>query len=276
MPPETLLHDKPSNTSQLADEAYADLVARFPNENLTRLRGFLDNIAGRTTPVFHKDQSTELGTFHFPDLPYAPFIDPGLFFETPELEASFETVRAEASRFLDGSARLQQFGEAWHAKSHNEVIAESEWPKWKRLPFYNGYERRDENCALCPNTAAIIDRLVPQYGDFDHASFLVHDGKMTLMPHIDIFNLYVSLWLPIFVPEDCGIEVGGQRGTMTEGKCLAFDNSYIHTTWNNSDSPRIILSVCRLTPHLTDVETAAFKHIKNTYGHRLDAAAKGA
>lgn len=273
MPSETVLQKERSSLAQLTDEAFADVLSKFPHDDLTRVRGFLDNLSGRSKPVFHKHQSTELGSCHFPGLPDAPYPDPSLFFEVPELESAFDAIREEARQLVDGRVQMIQFGEKWKHREHNEVITESEWPKWKRLPFYNGYTRRDENCANFPVTSGIIDRLVPQYDDFDHSTFLIHDGKMRLEPHIDIFNLYVSLWLPIFVPADCGLEVAGQRRTLTEGKCIAFDNSYLHSTWNNSDQPRVVFSICRITPLITHAEAAAYKYIKNTYGPRFNARA---
>lgn len=244
--------------SELVDQAYDALVSRFPEHELTRVRGFLDHISGRVRPSFHRFQSTQVPPLHFPGLPPAPFLDRSLFEEASELERAFEAIRQESAPLLAGTDRLVQY----------ERGDKPEWPRWKKLVFYDSgpHARVDDNCRTFPVTSGVIDRVVGRYEDFLSAGFLVHDGQVAIKPHVDWFNVYISLWLPIYVPEGCGVEAGGERQELVEGECIAFDNTYRHSTWNNSDSPRIVVAVYRLTPHLTKTETTAFIYLKKQHG----------
>jgi hypothetical protein len=165
------------------------------------------------------------------------------------------------SLLLTGAVQAQSY----------ESKAQPERPKWKKLVFYAGgpEARQDDSCRAFPVTSALVDRIVGGYEDFLSAGFLIHDGRMAIEPHVDWFNLYVSLWLPIVVPDDCGLEVGTERRLLEAGRCIAFDNSYFHSSWNSSQEPRIVLAFYRLTPRLTPVEARAFVYLKNTYGQRL-------
>lgn len=247
--------------SGLADRAFDDLASRLPARELTRVRGFLDNVCGRTSPSFHAHQSTQVPPLHFPGLPPAPFLHRSLFDEVNELEAAFPAIRQECAALLDGTRRLVQY----------ERTDTPEWPRWKKLVFYDGgpHARVEDNGRAFPVTSAVIDRVVARYEDFLSAGFLVHDGQVAIKPHVDWFNLYVSLWLPIYVPPGCGVEAGGERRLLVEGECIAFDNSYRHASWNDSDLPRIVVAIYRITPHLTKTETTAFVHLKKSYGQFL-------
>lgn len=250
-----------SDLAALADRAFADLASTYPARELTRVRGFFDHICGRTPLSFHPGQSSQVPPLHIPGLPAGPFLDRSLFPEAGTLEAAFDTIRRECRAFIDGTRSAVQY----------ERTDKPMWPRWKKWVFYDGgpEKRNEDNCRAFPLTSGVIDRLVAAYPDFLSAGFLVHDGQVAIKPHVDWYNLYVSLWLPIYVPPGCGLEVGGERRVPIEGECLAFDNSYRHTSWNHSESPRIVLAIYRLTPHLTPIEIAAFIHIKRTFGHLL-------
>lgn len=276
MPPQNELQEQSADLAELADGAFAALVARCPAADLTRVRGFLDIIAGRSRPAFHADQSTQVPPLHFPGLPAEPFLSTDLFPEVRELTSAYEVIRKETARLLDGTLQPEHFGEKWRPRRHNEAAAERDWQKWKRFMFYEGgaQGRRDENCRACPETSRLVDRIVGGYDDFMSAGILIQEGRMTLKPHVDNFNLYVSLFLPIVVPGACGVGAAAERRPLEAGMCVAFDNSFLHYSWNDSDQPRAVLALYRLTPHITPAESAAWAYLKHTYGHLLVQAAR--
>lgn len=255
--------------NELADTALADLAAQFPGGDLTRVRGFLDNIAGRTTPVFHPYQQSESPPLHFPGLPDEPFLSTDLFPEARELTDAFEMINEETSRLIDGTLQARPFTSKYWPRERNEAADEPTWRKWKRFMFYDGgaSARYDDNCRACPATSQLIDRIVSGYDDFLTAGILIQEGRMTLKPHVDNFNLFVSLFLPLTIPGPCGVGAAAERRPLEAGKCVAFDNSYLHYSWNDSDSPRTVLALYRLTPRLTPIEAAAWVHLKKTYGY---------
>ena len=47
--------------------------------------------------------------------------------------------------------------------------------------------------------------------------------------------------LGLIVPNGCGIQVGDETRHWEEGKCLVFDDTTLHSAWNDSNRARIIL-----------------------------------
>jgi aspartate beta-hydroxylase len=244
---------------RLADQVVADLEARFPVQELTRVRRFVQTLTGQAQPSFHLHQSTNIPPVHFPDLPCEPFFDTNVFEEAQELEEAFDLIRRESNQLLIRSVSPKQYESRGGPPN---------WPNWKKLVFYeHGPSGRVQQAfEQFPETGRLVDRLVPRYEDFLSIGFLIQDGNVKLSPHIDWFNLYVSLWLPIVVPDDCGIQVASERRELVVGKCIAFDNSFLHSSWNESDQPRIVFAIYRLTPRITRVEAMAFTYIRQTYG----------
>jgi aspartyl/asparaginyl beta-hydroxylase (cupin superfamily) len=56
------------------------------------------------------------------------------------------------------------------------------------------------------------------------------------------------------VPEDCGLTVGGETRTWTEGRCMVFDDSFEHEAWNRDVRDRVVLIVDLWHPDLTGEE----------------------
>jgi aspartate beta-hydroxylase len=278
MPLQNELHQESADPLELAESALADLVARFPASDLTRMRGLLDNISGRSTPSFHPHQSSEEMPLHFPGLPNEPFLNTDLFPEVSELTSAYDVIMAETAGLLDGTLQPKHFGDEWRPRRQNEAAAEPAWRKWKKFMFYDGGAsvRLDDNCSACPATSQLIDRIVGGYADFVTAGVLVQEGRMTLKPHVDNFNLYVSLFMPLVVPGPCGVAAAGERRMLEAGKCVAFDNSFLHYSWNDSDRPRTVLALYRLTPRVTPTEAAAWVYLKKTYGRLFLRAARKA
>ena len=60
------------------------------------------------------------------------------------------------------------------------------------------------------------------------------------------------------MPEgDAGLEVAGETRRWVEGKCMLFDDSYLHSSWNEADSERVILLFDVWHPDIAAEERAA-------------------
>jgi aspartyl/asparaginyl beta-hydroxylase (cupin superfamily) len=80
-----------------------------------------------------------------------------------------------------------------------------------------------------------------------------------ISPHSDPENIFLTCHLGLIVPEDCGIEVGGELRRWEEGRCVIFDAAFEHHAFNRSPSPRVLLLIDFLHPHFTEVERRFFK-----------------
>jgi aspartyl/asparaginyl beta-hydroxylase (cupin superfamily) len=77
-----------------------------------------------------------------------------------------------------------------------------------------------------------------------------------IKPHTGSSNLRVRHHLALDVPEPgrVTLTVDGDTRTWSEGRCLVFDDSFVHEVHHRGERPRAILSVDVWHPSLTDAD----------------------
>ena len=80
-----------------------------------------------------------------------------------------------------------------------------------------------------------------------------------LLPHRGVTNARAVVHLPLIVPGDCALKVGGEIHVWQEGRLVAFDDTYEHEAWNRGSEVRVVLIVDVWNPYLSEVETAALR-----------------
>jgi len=80
-----------------------------------------------------------------------------------------------------------------------------------------------------------------------------------------LMNVRLTVHLALNIPTNAGIRVGSETRTWTPGKVLAFDDSFNHEAWNNSDEERIVLIFESWNP---DVSAAERFGIEQFFQHR--------
>lgn len=106
---------------------------------------------------------------------------------------------------------------------------------------------------LLPITSSVVLSIMD-------ASTMIHggskvsviDGGSLVRPHTGATNARLRVHMGITVPNDCGIVVDGEERTWAEGKCMVFDDSFVHSVWQNSSRVRIILIVDVWHPQLNE------------------------
>jgi aspartate beta-hydroxylase len=76
-----------------------------------------------------------------------------------------------------------------------------------------------------------------------------------------VTNTRLVFHLPLIVPPDCALNVGGVEHRWREGEPILFDDTFEHEAWNRSDQPRLILLMDCWNPHLTEAEKEASRHV---------------
>jgi ornithine lipid ester-linked acyl 2-hydroxylase len=168
-------------------------------------------------------------------LPEQPFYDPAQFPWVAELEANWKTIRRELDDVLTYHDDLPNFQDISTDQLH---LTDDD--RWKTYFFYGYGFRSDANCARCPETTRLIER-VP---GMETAMFSILAPGKHIPPHDGPYKGVLRYHLGLLVPEDeekLSISVGGEIAHWHEGASLVFDDTFEHAVWNDTDSTRVVL-----------------------------------
>jgi aspartate beta-hydroxylase len=182
----------------------------------------------------------------YPDLPSQPWYED--YLELPsELERNAELITEEFKR---------RAGSGFHRQSEPGVAREGEWDVC--ILFERGL-RRGENCARFP----LLTRILESHDIIKGLAGLVYFSRLgphtRIAPHTGPTNMRLRCHLGILIPDRCGIAVGGVSRTWRQGKCIVFDDSFLHSSWNDSDVDRIVLVADIWHPRLSSIEVTLLK-----------------
>jgi len=114
--------------------------------------------------------------------------------------------------------------------------------QWK-VYVIKWYGKIHENALInCPETCKIISEL----GDVHIAMFSILEPGKIIFPHKGPSTGCLRYHLGLKIPQDkenCYIKVNGENFSWSEGKGLIFDDTYVHSVYNNTNEIRIILFV---------------------------------
>jgi aspartyl/asparaginyl beta-hydroxylase (cupin superfamily) len=65
-----------------------------------------------------------------------------------------------------------------------------------------------------------------------------------------VFRCHLGIEIPASLPQ-CGLKVGNEEQSWTEGKWVFFNDAWKHSAWNKTDSRRIVLIVDVLRPEFS-------------------------
>jgi aspartate beta-hydroxylase len=198
----------------------------------------------------------------FPGLPAMPYLDKGLIPEIEDLEARTDEIRTELRALLPGAAGRERVFHTGELEQSN-LRGLDEPPSWNGYYFFRHGERRAENCAACPVTAAALDALplarVPGHGP--EVLYSVFSPGTHLLPHRGVTNTRIVGHLPLMIPEDCALRVGGEDHHWREGEVVLFDDTYDHEAWNRSGRTRVVMIFDLWNPFLSQAERAVISEL---------------
>ena len=170
---------------------------------------------------------------HSPIGIYPVFPEPRVFPFTAPLEASWQTLRRE----LDQVRREDV--PTFHQISPDQSRI-SKGDNWKTFTFYVMGHRVDDNCAQCPETAALLDRMP----GLQNAFFSILAPRYHIPPHCGPSRALLRVHLGLKLPADrdnCWIRVDDQIVRWEEGRVVVFDDTYEHEVRNDTDEERVVL-----------------------------------
>ena len=156
------------------------------------------------------------------------FEDPAQFPFTAELEKNWQIIRDEMI-----ALRTTGFI-AWPEKS---LYGEK---GWSTFGLYAFGQKQAANCALCPRTTALVER-VPGLA---MAGLSRLDPGAHIKPHVgyDEYSRYVlRLHLGLETNADCALRVDSETRAWEEGRALVFCDAVEHEAWNRGTTTRTVL-----------------------------------
>ncbi len=242
------------------------LIERFGQAPLERVAAAIRIYVGEQTPHY-PDPRQRPTFFYIPGLPPSAYFDRRLFPWISAYEAHFEDIRRELEALLPTARGRERVFDSESLEQEN-LRGHDAAPSWNGYYFYRHGAPREENRAACPHTARALDD-IPLIRIREHGPevlFSVFTQGTHLLPHRGVTNARAVSHLPLIVPEDCALKVGGEERAWREGKMVAFDDTYEHEAWNRSRQVRVVLIADLWNPHLTAIEREAIGDVISAIG----------
>jgi len=182
------------------------------------------------------DFSTFMVPFNAPayllsKVPLTHFVEPVYFPELKIIEDNWQLIRDEA---------LALYEKGLIAKK-DDLQASSFYKDNRWTSFYLKVYDNDIPSAkqLAPKTMKLID----QVPSMNIALFACLNPGKKINNHHDPFAYTLRYSLGLSTPDsaESGLVVNGEDYTWGDGKSIIFDETYMHSAYNDSDKPRIIL-----------------------------------
>jgi aspartate beta-hydroxylase len=242
------------------------LAERYGRASMARVEECLRAYLGEA-PAARPDPRQQPSFLYFPGLPASAYLDRALFPWIEAFESRTAAIRGELLRLLPSAAGSERVFTSDELERQN-LRGSGPAPGWDGYYFYRHGARRDENHSACPATSTAIDGLplARVRGHGPEVLFSVFKPGTHLLPHRGVTNTRVVGHLPLIVPENCALNVGGELHAWQPGRVVVFDDTYEHEAWNRSGEPRVVLIFDIWNPHLTEAERAAVADIVDAIG----------
>jgi aspartate beta-hydroxylase len=247
---------------ELFDATLEPLRQRYGRSELARVDQCLAIYLGER-PAPRPDPRQRPSFLYFPGLPSRTFYPQERFPAHVRLEAAAGAIREELRAVLAHAQEdLVPFLGAPSAAAVAAGLLDAPGGRtaaWDAFFFHRHGVRHDAQCLRCPRTSALLDSM-PLVRIRDHAPetlYSVLRPGTHILAHRGVTNTRLVTHLPLLVPPDCALRVGGETHAWREGRCVTFDDSFEHEAWNRSDRDRVVLILDSWNPDLSEVERLA-------------------
>lgn len=222
---------------------------RFGTDGLERVHECLEILAGSRRPK-HLHPEQEATRIFFPGISAKPWHDARDFHWVPEVERRWMDVREEVDGLRARRVRFHPY--------EDRYTGDVGWPGWDTWRLYRAGTYTDAARAACPRT---IDVLETGRHGLREGMFASLAPGAHVQPHTGGVNVVLTVHLPLVVPPGCAMRVADETRPWEEGRVAIFDDSFIHETWNQGPSSRLILIWDVWHPELSNVEIEAMTYL---------------
>jgi beta-hydroxylase len=171
--------------------------------------------------------------YWFSAVPAKPILNVSDFPELATLRSNWQTIRDEALQLLSR-------GQINAGTGHNDFGFSSFYKSgWRRF-YLKWYDSPLPSAvANCPQTVALVEKIP----GINAAMFAVLPPGAKLNPHRDPFAGSLRYHLGLSTPNDdrCRIYIDGQMYSWRDGDDILFDETYVHSAVNDTETTRVIL-----------------------------------
>lgn len=246
------------------DAALAPAIERHGKDALARVSTAFDALLNRGPraephPLQHPTLLCMHGLTPLPWYDRAAF--PEIYRALADIEAQTDAIREELLALLEDEAGVEPYIDMPERAPAAPVWRElNRSPRWRTYHFHRHGTPVAAHHARCPRTAAALAALplirIPEHAP--EAMFSLLAPNTAIPAHTGVMNGRLTAHLPLIVPPDCGaLKVGGEARCWEEGRCIVFDDSFVHEAWNRSDRLRAVLIFDLWHPELRAIEREA-------------------
>ena len=196
--------------------------------------------------------------FFYPDLAAVDFVDPQRFDWATALEAQTDAIADELGRLLGDGSGFDAYVSDKSGAARNDyhgMLGNTDWSSHHLVE--NGQRHAAPESptmeALAPVPLCDIDGRTPS------VLFSLLKAGAHIPPHTGMLNFRYICHLPLIVPGDGALRVGGETREWERGRLLMFDDTVEHEAWNRSGSDRVVLIFDIWNPSLEDEEKAQLR-----------------
>ncbi|XP_063000038.1 aspartate beta-hydroxylase domain-containing protein 2 [Elgaria multicarinata webbii] len=197
--------------------------------------------------------------FFLPDLATMPYFSRDAQKHDVELlERNFQTIAGEFEALYKAFSNCS-LPQGWKVNG----TPSGEW-----LTFYlvNQGACVPRNCRKCPRTYRLLGSLRTCIGNnvFGNACLSVLTPGTVITEHYGPTNIRIRCHLGLKTPSNCELVVGGEPQCWAEGRCLLFDDSFLHTAFHGGppeEGPRAVFMVDLWHPNVAAAERQALDFI---------------
>lgn len=244
------------------DEMMNSARSKYGAAALDRVVQSIAIFKGGEKPV-NADPRQVADALFFPDLSAKPWHEPENFEWVPRMELAFEAIKSELLDLLKAEAEFNPY--------RHPYTKEIGWKGWNTYSLYRTNTWDESRCYACPETVKAI-RQTP-HGLRECMFTTLHPGSH-ITPHSGGSNVVLTCHLGLIIPSGCEIRVDSEIRGWEEGKCLIFDDSYMHEVWHRGSETRVVLLWDIWHPDLTEIEVNVLKMIFPILDKYLENSAK--
>jgi aspartate beta-hydroxylase len=271
------MRDRVKRAMQFIDRGRLELFERllqphvdaFGRQSMHRVSQALHVYLG-TGGTPERDPRQQPKFLWMPGLPPTPWFGRERFGWYEALEAQTDAICAELRALLDARRELSPFLLIDEKHVEEQYLGGDPTTRaWDAFFFYRHGEPHQENHTLCPHTSSVLSRmpLTRIAGHAPEVLFSVLAPQTHIKAHHGVTNTRVVTHLPLLIPQgDCQLVVGGLAHAWERGRCVTFDDTFLHEAWNRTDETRVVLILDTWNPDLTPEECLALKDLVEGIG----------